>query len=163
MAEPGAVIHVVGPETGTDQLLEQIGFLVRAFGGAKARQRASAMGVADVLEARGGAVERLLPGGGPEMRPRIARIDDIVDMLRHTFPADHRLSESIRIVDVIEAEPALHAQPVVISGTILAGHIEQLVVLDVITELAADAAVGTNRANFAIRVGAADIVVADQR
>ena len=119
--------------------------------------------VANILEARRGAVERLLPGGGPEMGPGIARIDGIVDVLAHTVPADHRLGEPLRIVNVVESEPAFHAQPAVIGRAVLAGHVKKLVVLDVVGELAADAAIGAHRIDFAIRIGGADVGVVDQR
>src|SRR5215470_8915322 len=109
MAEPRAVIDVVGAEAGAHQLLEQISLLVRALGGAETRKRASAVLIANMLQSRGGTLQRLLPCGGAEMGPGIARIDGIVDALWHAVPADHRLGEPLRIVDVVEPEPAFHA------------------------------------------------------
>jgi hypothetical protein len=47
VAEPRAVIHVVGAEAGAHQLLEQIGFLVRSLGRAEAGQRIGPDPVAD--------------------------------------------------------------------------------------------------------------------
>src|SRR5262249_54191707 len=132
------------------------------LGGAKTRKRTRTVRIADALEAGGGAVERLLPGGEPEMGPGISRIDGIVDLFRNAVAADHRPGEALRIVDVIEAEPTFYTQPVMVGRAVLAGHIEQLVVLDVIGQLAADAAIGAHRIDLAIRIGAADVVVADQ-
>ncbi len=61
VAEPRAVIDIVGAEAGAHQLLEQIGLLVRALGRAEAGKRARAVAVADVLQARGGAVRAPRP------------------------------------------------------------------------------------------------------
>jgi hypothetical protein len=63
VAQPGAVIDIVGAEAGADQLLEEIGFLVRALGRAESGEGARTLAVADRLEAGAGAVERFLPGG----------------------------------------------------------------------------------------------------
>ena len=98
VAEPRAVIDVVGAEAGAHQLLEQIGLFVRALGRAEAGERLRAVAVADFLQAAGGAVERLLPGRLAEMRPRVRRIDELVRHLRHAVLADHRLQQALRIV-----------------------------------------------------------------
>ena len=150
VAEPRAVIDIVGAEAGAHQLLEQIGLLVRALGRAEAGERARAVAVADFREALGGAVHRLLPGRLAEMRPRIGRIDQIVGRLADAVPADHRLGQALRIADVVEAEAALDAQPVLVGRAVLAGDVEQLVVLDVVGELAADAAIGADAVDRAV-------------
>ena len=62
MAEPGAVIDVVGSESGAHQLLKEISLFVGALGGAKAGERLRAVAVANCFQAGGGAVERFLPG-----------------------------------------------------------------------------------------------------
>ena len=46
VAQAGAVVHVVGAKAGAHQFLEQVGFLVAAFGRAKTRQRFGTVGVA---------------------------------------------------------------------------------------------------------------------
>ncbi len=109
VAKPRAVIDIVGAEAGAHQFLEQVGLFVRAFGGAETRQRTGAVLVADMLQSRGGTLQRFLPGCGPEMGPGIARIDGIVDVLGNAISADHRLGEALRIVDIVEPEPAFHA------------------------------------------------------
>ena len=86
VAEPRAVVDIVGAEAGAHQLLEQIGLFVRALGRAEAGERARTVAVADFLQARGGAVERLLPGRLAEMRPRVGRIDQIVGGFRPRRP-----------------------------------------------------------------------------
>ena len=112
VAQPRAVVDIVGAEAGAHQLLEQIGLLVRALGRAESGERAGALAVADFLQAGGGAVERLLPGGGTEVAHRMAGVERIVDVLRRAVLADQRLGEPLRIVHVVEAEPALDAETV---------------------------------------------------
>ena len=56
--------------------------------------------------------------------------------------ADQRLGQPVGVMDVVEAEAALHAQPIVVGGTVATVDIEDLVVLDVHLGLAADAAIG---------------------
>ena len=69
VAEPGAVVDIVGVEAGADELLEEIGFLVRALGRAEAGERLAAMRVGNGLQAGGGALQRLLPGRLAEVHP----------------------------------------------------------------------------------------------
>ena len=52
VAQPRAVIDIVGAETGAHEFLEQIGFFVRALGRAEAGQRLRPVAVADFLQAR---------------------------------------------------------------------------------------------------------------
>src|SRR5207253_118829 len=124
VAEPRTVIDIVGPEAGAHQLLEQIRFLVRAFRGAEARERAGPVAVADFHQAGCGALHRLVPGGGAEMRPWICRIDQIVGALGGAIPAHHRLRQALWVAHIVEAEAALHAQPVLIRWAVLAGYME---------------------------------------
>ena len=70
-----AVVDVVGGKAGAHELLEQVGFLVRALGRAEAGERVAAVAVADALEAAGRALQRLVPGRLAEMRPRVGGID----------------------------------------------------------------------------------------
>src|SRR3546814_2191428 len=75
VAEPRAVVHVVGAEGGADQLLEEIGLLVRALGRAEAGKALGAVRLIDLVEAAGSLLQRLLPGRLAEVRPGIHRID----------------------------------------------------------------------------------------
>ena len=97
------------------------------------------------------------------MRPRIRRIDQFVRNFRHAVLADHRLGQPLRIVDVVEAEAAFDAQPLLVRRAVLAGDVKQLVVLDVIGELAADAAIRTDAVNRAVGFTLEDVVGVDQR
>ena len=163
MAQPRAVIDIVGAEAGAHQLLEQIGLFVRAFRRTEAGKSLRALLLADLQEALRRLVERLVPGRLAEMRPGIRRVDEFVRDFRHALLADHRLQDALRIVHVIEAEAALHAEPVLVRRTVLAVDVEQLVVLDIVGELAADAAIGANRIHLLVGIFGADIVGVDER
>src|SRR6266849_2869532 len=150
MAEPGAVIDIVGAEAGAHQLLKKVGLLVGALGRTEASERAGAVAIANSLQAGSRAVERFLPGRRPEMRPWIGGIDRVVRVLAHAFLADQRLREAMRVVHIVEAEAPLHAQPVLVGRPVRAADMNELVVLDMIGELTADAAIRTNAVHLAI-------------
>src|SRR5579883_2995806 len=146
---------------GAHQLLEEVGLLVRALGGAEAGEPLRPVAIADLADAGGGAVERFVPGRFAEMRPWVERVDMLVRDLRHAVLADHRLQEALRIVHVVEAEAALHAQAVLVRGAVLAGDLDDLVILDVIGELAADAAVRAHAVDRAVGLALVDVVLVD--
>src|SRR5262249_29612293 len=150
VAESRAVIDVVGAEAGAHQLLEEISLLVRGLGRAEAGERLGAVAIADRFEPGGGAVERLLPAGGTEMRPGIGGVDGVVGMLGHAVLADERLHEAMRMAHVVEAEAALDAEPVLVRRPVAAADVEELVVLDVVGELAADPAIRAHAVNLAV-------------
>src|SRR3954451_8681920 len=162
MAKPRAMVDVVGAEAGANQLLEQIRFFVRSFRGAEAGERTRAVTVADFHQALGGAIERLLPGRGAEMRPRIGRIDQIVGGLGDAVLAHQRLRQPMWMAHIVEAEAALDAKPVLVRGAVAAADVEQLVVLDVVGELTADAAIGTHAVDLAVGILRAHVRVIDQ-
>ena len=157
------MIDIVGAKAGAHQLLEQIGLFVRALGRAEAGERARAVAVADFLQAGRGALHRLVPGGFAEMRERVCRIDQIVGGFADAVLAHQRLHQALRIADVVEAEAALHAQPLLIGRAVAAADVQKLVVLDVIGELAADAAIGADRMHFAVGEFGAHVLGVDQR
>src|SRR6476661_10309285 len=133
------------------------------FRGAEAGERTRAVTVADFHQALGGAVERLLPGRRAEMRPRIGRIDQIVGGLGDAVLAHQRLHQPMRMAHVVEAEAALDAEPVLIRRSVAAADLKELVVLDVVGELAADAAIGAYTIDLAIRILRAHVGFIDQR
>ena len=163
VAQPRAMIDIVGAEAGAHQLLEQIGLLVRAFRRTETGKPLGALFLADFQEALRRLVERLVPGRLAEMRPGIGRIDEFMRRFRHALLADHGLQDALRIVHVIEAEAALHAEPVLVRGPVLAVDVKELVVLDVVGELAADAAIGTNRIHLLVGIFGADVFGIDER
>src|SRR5207253_8024880 len=74
------------------------------------------------------------------------------EVRRLVYPgfADQRLGQALRMMRVIEAEAPLDAEPFVVGRSIAALDSHDAVVLDVIGELAADAAVRTKRSHLAI-------------
>ena len=149
VAQPRAVVDVVRAEALADELLEQIGFLVRALGRAEAGERVAAMLVSNgSLEPGRGAVERFLPGCFAEDALPVAAFELHVGVLGYAVAADQRLRQAVGMVDVVEAEAALDAQAVVVGRSIAAIDVKDLVVLDVHRGLAADAAIGAKRVDL---------------
>ena len=153
VTEPRAVIDIVGAEAGADQLLEQIGLFVGAFGRAEAGDGLAAMGLGDPGEARGGKVQRLVPARFAEMGIGIGGID--IHAFGEAGLADQRRHQPLRIGHIVEAEAALDAKPVLVGVAVAALHEGDLLVLDLIADLTADAAIGTDRVNLAIDRAAA--------
>ena len=65
VAETRAVVYVVGTEYDTDQLLEEVGFLVGDLGRTEAGQGARSVRLLDFQQLPGRKVERLIPFGFP--------------------------------------------------------------------------------------------------
>src|SRR5262245_34216567 len=96
------------------------------------------------------------------MRPRIGGIDNIVGMLAHTILANERIKQAMRVMHVIETEAALDAKPVLVRGAIAAAYVKELILLDMISELAADAAVRAHAVHLAIGKLGADVRFIDE-
>ena len=142
VAQPRAVVDVVGAEDGANELLEQVVVLVRALGGAEAGQRLAAVRLADGREALRRHVEGLVPSGFPE---RLARVGGRLGGLRIILRlANQRHQQTLAVVHVIEAVAALDAQPPVVHRAGAPGHLHDGVGLGVhrVGDAAADAAVG---------------------
>src|ERR1700716_276239 len=91
------------------------------------------------------------------MSPGIGRIDQVGGGLADAIPAHHRLRQALRVADIVEAEPALDAQAVLVGRAVLAAHVSELVVLDVVGELAADAAIGADAVDRAVGLAGIDV------
>ena len=144
VAKPGTVIDVVGAEAGAHELLKEVRLFVRSLGRAEAGERARAMPVPNLPQALSRAVERFLPARFPEVGQRIRRVDVDIGGLRRVLPADQRRRQPVGMTHVVEAEAALDAEPAVVGRAVLAVDPEDLVVLHVEGELAADAAIGAD-------------------
>ena len=68
VAQPGAVVHVVGVETGADELLEEVGLLVRALRAAEPGDGGRAALGVDLAQPACHQIQRLFPAGLPEVR-----------------------------------------------------------------------------------------------
>ena len=153
MAEPGAVIDVVVAEALADQLLEEIGLLVGAFGRAEAGDRLPAVSLCQRGEAAGGDVERLVPACLAEMRQRVGRID-VQPLGRRILAADQRPGQPVRVVDIVEAEAALDAKPALVRRAVDALDLFHPAVLDLQADLAADAAERADRFHLGVEIAA---------
>src|SRR6185437_13519302 len=70
---------------------------------------------------------------------------------------------ALRIADVIETEPPFHTQALLVRRPVAPADVEQLVILDVIGELAADAAIRANAVYFTVRIFRAHVLFVDNR
>ena len=163
VAQAGAVVDVIGTEAGTHQLLEQIGLFVRALGRAETGQRVRALAVADLAQLAGGQRQRLFPARFAEGGQRVGRVDHEVLVLGRVRATDQRLGQTLRVAGVVEAEAALHAQALLVGRAVTAGHHQDLVVLDVVGQLAADAAVRADRIHLLVGLHHADAAGRHQR
>src|SRR5262249_21312982 len=130
MAEPRTVIDIVRAEALPDQLLKEIGLLVRALRRAEAGDTLRPLLVMRCLEAGRRQRERLLPRRLPEhLRPLAAR-ELHIRILGHSVLADEWTREAIGMVDVVEAEASLDAEPVLIGRAIAAIDMRDATALD---------------------------------
>ena len=148
MAETRAMVDVIGAEAHAHQFLEQIGFFIAALGGTETRQRILAVGVSNLCQRQAGQIERLFPARFAEHIAPVFRVHIEVGGFGHTGLADQRLGEALFVMRVIETIAALHAQTLMVRGTIAPVDADDLVVLDVIGQLATDAAVRAHRIDF---------------
>ena len=84
---------------------------------------------------------------------RVRRID-VQPLRRRVVAADQRLRQPVRVGDVVEAEAALDAEPVSFAGPSTPSTQAMRSSLDLVGDLAADAAVGADRAHLAVEGGA---------
>jgi hypothetical protein len=140
------------------QLLEQIGLLVGSLGRTEAGERFHALLVPDFHEAFCRKIQRFLPRRLAEMREGIRRIDLVVGILARVRKPDQRLCEPMRMMDIVEAKTSLDAEAVVIGGPVAALGIDDLLVLDLIGDLAAHAAKRTQRIDLPVGVGHAGLL-----
>ena len=153
VAQPGAVVDVVGAEAGAHQLLEQPGLLVRALRAAEAGEHAGAVGVEQAAQAGGGEVERLVPACRAEVAERAGWVEGRIHALGRARATDQRGRQAAVVVGVVEAEAALDAQAVLVGRAVAALDEEDALVPDVVGELAAHAAVGAHRIHLALGAG----------
>src|SRR5262245_65925375 len=103
------------------------------------------MRVPDLAQPPGGAVERLVPAGLTEDVVPVVWIDREILVLGNPRPANERHTQPVPVLDVIESVAALDAEPADVRRAVAARHEENAVRLDVVGELAPDAAVRAHR------------------
>ena len=151
VAKPGAMVDVVAAETGANQLLEQISLFIAALGRTEAGQRTLAMLVTDVPELAACELERFFPTRFAENVEHMLGVHREIAGLRHILAPDQRHRQPMRMVGVIEAVAALDAKPCMVGRAVAPVDEEDLVVLDVIGQLAADAAERAERIHLFVR------------
>ena len=158
------MVHVVRAEARADQLLEEVGLLVRALGRAEAGDRARAAVGVDPLQLRGHQVERLVPARLAEVGHHLVVVHEPARLLapaaalaahvRRQRPLrirpldpDQRRREALRRARVVPAVAALHAQAPLRAGLLAAVRERDRVALavHVVGERAADAAIRADR------------------
>ena len=87
---------------------------------------------------------------------------DVGVVLGDAVLADQGLGQPVGVVDIVEAEPALDAEPVVVGRAVLALDRDDAVVLDLVGQLAADAAIGADAVDLAVGSVGVDAVGVDQ-
>src|SRR6478736_8940627 len=98
-------------------------------------------------------VQRLVPACLAKMRERVRGID-IKPFWQSGLP-DQRLHQPLRILHIVEAKSAFDAQAILIGVAVATLDEGDCVVLDLITDLAADTAIWADRMNLAINLAAA--------
>src|SRR5690606_34188014 len=108
VAETGAMVDVVGAEPRAHQLLEEVGLLVAALGGAEARQCVRAVLVADTAQTGSRDVQGFLPVSLAEVAGNVLGAQQL-DRLGGAFTADQGPRQPFRVVNVVETITALDA------------------------------------------------------
>ena len=157
------MVDVVAAKAGAHELLEQVGLFVAALGRAEAGERLRAVRVAQLRQAAAGELERLFPGRLAEDVEDAVRVHRRVGALGRVGAADQRHAQALRVVRVVEAVAALDAQALVVGRAVAAVDEEDLVVLDVVGQLAADAAVRAERLHLLVGDRERDVARRHQR
>ena len=157
MAQPRAVVDVVAaesrcaPASGTGRPLRCCPWPSRSRRAPSGRARRGC-----ARRPAAGELERFFPGRFAE------DVEHAVRVHRRSRPrlgaSARRISglrQALRVVRVVEAVAALDAQAAVVGRAVAAVDVEDLVVLDVVGQLAADAAVRAHRVDLLVGHGAA--------
>ena len=81
MAKARAMVDIIAAKAGAHELLEEIGFFIRAFCRAKTCQGAGTILLTNVSQSACGEIERFVPTGFAEMREWIGWIHHIIGAL----------------------------------------------------------------------------------
>ena len=152
VAQARAVVDVVGAEAGAHELLEQVRLLVRCPWPSRSPRARFGPCVSRICAQRAaGERQRLVPAS-PRGTPAADSAGSIVKSADFGMPGlpDQRLRQPLRMRDVVEAEAALDAQPLVVRRAVAALDVHDLVVVDVVGELAAHAAVRAHRRDLLV-------------
>ena len=133
--------------------MEQVGFFIGTLRGTKARDAFSFFLRLYLVEACGGAFQRLVPCGFAEVRQDVSGID-VQPFGRRVLAADERFGQSVWVINVVESEPSFYAETLFIGRAVCALNVFDLIIFDLKGELTTDAAVRTDGLDFTVIVGA---------
>ena len=129
VAEPGAVVDVVGLQGRAGELLEQVVLLVGALGGRIDRHRVGAIRVAVVRQPLRSQIEGLVPARAPPAA------------LAAGADSNEGMRETVLVLRVVPAVAALDAEPALVDRVIVGRvHVGDSSIADVRREPAANAA-----------------------
>ena len=152
VAQPGAMVDVVGAKAGAHQLLEQVGFLVTALGRAKTSQGLGAVIVTQAFEPTRGQRQRLVPAGFTEHRRPVGAVAvqrlQGLGVFGHAGTPDQRHRQALGAVGVIKTETSFDAQAAVVGRAITPVHTDNFVVFHVVGQQAAYAAKRADRVHL---------------
>ena len=144
MAQPRAVVDIVGAETLANEFLEEIGFLIGALGRTETAECGAAIAVEDFGQAGSCPFHRFFPGRFAKdfvhLSERISRVGDLGCIVA----ADHRLGEPFRAHYIVHAEAALDAEFAAVGRTLPPVDGYDIIALDAHLGLAANAAEGAD-------------------
>ena len=151
VAQARAVIDVVRAESGAHQLLEQVGLFVGALRRTEAGQRPLAVGVSNRRASRSAAKS----SASSQVASRNTSLQLSGSTVKSLCLATPGLrisgrGQAMLVLHVVEAVAALDAEPARVRRAVLALHEQNLVRLDVVGELAADAAVRADRLHLLV-------------
>ena len=115
MAQPRAMVHIVGAKAGAHQLLEQVGLFIAALGATKACECFFAVRITQAFELARRQRQRFFPARFTKHLRPVGGI--AVESLQgfgvfgHTGLADQRHAQALRAVCIVKAKAALDAQP----------------------------------------------------
>ena len=139
------MVDIVGANARAHQLLEKIRLLVAALGGTEAGQRFRALRVANLPQLARRQIERFLPRRLAEDALPIVGVDGEIRRFRRAGLAHERGRQPLLMMHVVETIAPLDAQAAFVGGTVAALDAQNSIVLDVISELATDAAIRADR------------------
>ncbi len=129
VAQPGAVIHIVGAQHGAHQFLVQVVIFVGGLGAGVGRNGIRAVCLANAGQPLGGGGKRFVPGGLAPVGGELG--GGAVAGPRRGF-ADERGFEAVGVMHVVGPKTAFYAQPAVVGRGVKGGvNAEDVVIFDI--------------------------------
>ena len=107
--------------------------------------------IADIAQATGGALQCLFPAGLAECTQRLGRVDIERGGLGRIVAPDQWPGQALAVMHVVKPVASLDTQPLVVGRSVTTLDIQDPVVPDLVGQLAADTAIGTDRVDLPVR------------